>query len=160
MFIGKHICDIEVHSSLADLMTPEGGCKETYVFYLELTAEVARVFVYVAFFFILFTYYSIAYIPRFVHVSEKFNPPYQRVLPSTQHYLADGRIIPRRNRGRARRQANLHHLQRRHDLRPAREEIAMRTSFPLPMSPHVARTATKLPNMQASYCRKAWRHTH
>ena len=33
--------------------------KETYVFYLELTAEVARVFVYVAFFFILFTYYGI-----------------------------------------------------------------------------------------------------
>ena len=65
-----------------------------------------------------------------MHVSEKFNPPYQRVLLSTQHYLADGRIIPRRNRGRARRQANLH-LQRRHDLRPAREEIAMRTSFPL-----------------------------
>ena len=29
------------------------------MFYLELTAEVARVFVYVAFFFILFTYYGI-----------------------------------------------------------------------------------------------------
>ena len=45
---------------LADLMTPGGWMnKETYVFYLELTAEVARVFVYVAFFFILFTYYGI-----------------------------------------------------------------------------------------------------
>ena len=45
---------------LVDLMTPGGWMnKETYVFYLELTAEVARVFVYVAFFFILFTYYGI-----------------------------------------------------------------------------------------------------
>ena len=45
---------------IVDLMTPGGWMnKETYVFYLELTAEVARVFVYVAFFFILFTYYGI-----------------------------------------------------------------------------------------------------
>jgi E3 ubiquitin-protein ligase synoviolin len=44
---------------LVDAST-EGGWmnKETYVFYLELIAEVARVFVYLAFFLILFTYYG------------------------------------------------------------------------------------------------------
>eukprot|EP00945_MAST-04E_sp_MAST-4E-sp1_P008832 g8832.t1 len=44
---------------LIDLATENGWAnKETYVFYLELVAEVARVFVYLAFFLILFTYYG------------------------------------------------------------------------------------------------------
>jgi len=44
---------------LIDLATDNGWSnKETYVFYLELIAEVARVFVYLAFFLILFTYYG------------------------------------------------------------------------------------------------------